>query len=179
MWLDRTIANNFLIRLVTITTACFLPLSSMHTQWHPSSSCAFYLSGYEEILQHMYTESHWLKWYYYRQRGDGDDMTTSSPYSNMIISPCNYHGNNGKWDVSHHIDLNTQTDIPHFKQVIIMATICDYCGYRSNEVKSGTGISETGTRIDLKITDPSDLNRDILKVQYFLLYWPYLSIFFI
>lgn len=46
-----------------------------------------------------------------------------------------------------------------------MATTCDYCGKKTNEVKSGAGISETGTRINLKLTDPSDLSRDILKVH--------------
>ena len=55
-------------------------------------------------------------------------------------------------------------DIPHFKQVVVMATNCEYCGYRSNEVKSGSGVSEHGTRIKLRLTDPSDLSRDILKV---------------
>ena len=49
-----------------------------------------------------------------------------------------------------------------------MATTCDYCGHKSNEVKSGAGISETGIRIDLKLTHPMDLNRDILKVCYHL-----------
>lgn len=56
------------------------------------------------------------------------------------------------------------SDIPHFKQVIVMATACNSCGYKSNEVKSGTGVSEMGTQIKLKITDPSDLSRDVLKV---------------
>lgn len=56
-------------------------------------------------------------------------------------------------------------DIPHFKQVIIMATVCSSCGYRSNEVKSGTGVSPKGTKITLRLTDLSDLSRDILKVQ--------------
>ena len=28
-------------------------------------------------------------------------------------------------------------DIPHFKEMIIMATDCDACGYKSNEVKAG------------------------------------------
>ena len=60
--------------------------------------------------------------------------------------------------------LTAETDIPHFKEVIIMATTCDYCGWKTNEVKSGAGISETGVRISLKLTDPSDLNREILKV---------------
>ena len=34
-----------------------------------------------------------------------------------------------------------------------------------NEVKSGAGVSEKGTRITLYLTDPSDLSRDILKVR--------------
>ena len=46
-----------------------------------------------------------------------------------------------------------------------MALTCDTCGYRSNEVKSGAGVSEKRTRITLHLTDPSDLSRDILKVR--------------
>ena len=46
-----------------------------------------------------------------------------------------------------------------------MATSCDYCGHKTNEVKSGGGIEPTGTRITLKVTDPSDLSRDLLKVR--------------
>lgn len=55
-------------------------------------------------------------------------------------------------------------DIPHFKEVVIMATNCQQCGYKSNEVKAGGPISPQGKRITLKITDPEDLSRDILKV---------------
>ncbi|NWI67364.1 ZPR1 protein, partial [Todus mexicanus] len=54
--------------------------------------------------------------------------------------------------------------IPHFKEVIIMATNCDSCGHRTNEVKSGGAIEAQGTRITLRITDPSDMTRDVLKV---------------
>jgi zinc finger protein len=56
-------------------------------------------------------------------------------------------------------------DIPHFKEVVIMATSCDHCGYKHNEVKSGSGISEKGKRIELHLIDPSDLSRDILKSE--------------
>ncbi len=45
-----------------------------------------------------------------------------------------------------------------------MATVCDACGYRDNEVKSGSGIEEKGSEIKLKLTDPTDLSRDVLKV---------------
>lgn len=55
--------------------------------------------------------------------------------------------------------------IPHFKEVIIMATNCDACGHRTNEVKSGGAIEPLGTKITLHITDPSDITRDILKSE--------------
>ncbi|XP_042656348.1 zinc finger protein ZPR1 isoform X1 [Tyto alba] len=55
--------------------------------------------------------------------------------------------------------------IPHFKEVIIMATNCDSCGHRTNEVKSGGAIEAQGTRITLRITDPSDMTRDVLKSE--------------
>lgn len=55
--------------------------------------------------------------------------------------------------------------IPNNRQdVLIMSTNCDHCGYRDNEVKSGTAISEKGKRITLRVEDLEDLSRDILKV---------------
>ena len=57
------------------------------------------------------------------------------------------------------------SDIPHFKEVVIMATVCDYCGHKTNEVKSGGGIEAKGKRISLKVTDVSDMSRDVLKVS--------------
>ncbi|KAI5943269.1 zinc finger protein ZPR1 isoform X1 [Manis javanica] len=55
--------------------------------------------------------------------------------------------------------------IPHFKEVIIMATSCEHCGHRTNEVKSGGAVEPLGTRITLHITDPSDMTRDLLKSE--------------
>lgn len=55
--------------------------------------------------------------------------------------------------------------IPHFKEVIIMATNCEACGHRTNEVKSGGATEELGTRISLHVTDPSDMSRDLLKSE--------------
>ncbi|CCE85214.1 Piso0_004796 [Millerozyma farinosa CBS 7064] len=56
-------------------------------------------------------------------------------------------------------------NIPYFKDVIIMSTVCDLCGYKSNEVKTGGAIPPHGRRISLKVTDPEDLARDILKSE--------------
>lgn len=57
-------------------------------------------------------------------------------------------------------------DIPHFKQVILMSTVCEDCGYRSNEVKTGGEVPEKGKKITLKVLKGSvDLARDILKSE--------------
>lgn len=56
-------------------------------------------------------------------------------------------------------------NIPHFKEVIIMATNCDSCSHRTNEVKSGGATEELGTKITLHVTDASDMTRDVLKSE--------------
>ncbi|KAI3405296.2 hypothetical protein KGF56_001893 [Candida oxycetoniae] len=56
-------------------------------------------------------------------------------------------------------------NIPHFKDVILMSTVCDHCGYKSNEVKTGGEIPAKGRKITLKVNDPEDLKRDILKSE--------------
>lgn len=57
------------------------------------------------------------------------------------------------------------TNIPHFKEVVIMATLCDSCGHRTNEVKSGGGIEEKGVRFEVRIESKLDFSRDILKSE--------------
>ncbi|CAM9641061.1 unnamed protein product [Chrysoparadoxa australica] len=55
------------------------------------------------------------------------------------------------------------TDIPHFKEIIVMSFDCPKCGYRSNEVKGGGAIPALGTAWKLKATGEADFARDILK----------------
>ncbi|KAG5326088.1 ZPR1 protein, partial [Acromyrmex heyeri] len=57
------------------------------------------------------------------------------------------------------------TNIPHFKEVVIMATLCESCGHRTNEVKSGSGIEPQGVRIEVTITGKGDFSRDLLKSE--------------
>ncbi|KAL6422699.1 hypothetical protein ACFW04_010738 [Cataglyphis niger] len=57
------------------------------------------------------------------------------------------------------------TNIPHFKEVVIMATLCESCGHRTNEVKSGSGIEPQGVRIEVMITGKEDFSRDLLKSE--------------
>lgn len=54
-------------------------------------------------------------------------------------------------------------DIPHFKEVILMATHCEACGHRTNEIKSGSGIEPQGVKISHKIKNDSDLKLEVIK----------------
>ncbi|KAG5183327.1 ZPR1 zinc-finger domain-containing protein, partial [Tribonema minus] len=59
--------------------------------------------------------------------------------------------------------LMCMADIPHFKEVIIMAFNCQECGYKSNEVKGGGEVPLQGTMHKLTAISPKDFARDILK----------------
>ncbi|KAI0884930.1 zinc finger protein zpr1 [Annulohypoxylon maeteangense] len=56
-------------------------------------------------------------------------------------------------------------DIPHFKAVVLMSTVCTDCGYRSNDVKTGGAIPDLGKKITLRVETAEDLARDILKSE--------------
>jgi zinc finger protein len=59
------------------------------------------------------------------------------------------------------------TDVPHFREIILMAFSCDNCGFRDVEVKPGGAIPEHGTVITLKLDGREnmavDLRRDCIK----------------
>ena len=55
------------------------------------------------------------------------------------------------------------TSVPFFKELIIMAFVCEHCGYRNSEIKEGGGISDKAKKITFTVTDPEDLNRDVFK----------------
>jgi len=55
--------------------------------------------------------------------------------------------------------------IPFFKELIISCFKCDNCGFKDVGIKGGGGISDKARRITLKVTKPSDLNRDLFKVR--------------
>jgi len=59
--------------------------------------------------------------------------------------------------------LMKPTDVPFFQTVIIMATTCESCGHRTNEVKSAGAIKDLGCRLSVRIEKEEDLKRDVLK----------------
>ncbi|KAK3149268.1 hypothetical protein QOZ80_3AG0215130 [Eleusine coracana subsp. coracana] len=55
------------------------------------------------------------------------------------------------------------TKIPYFREVIVMATTCDVCGYRNSELKPGGEIPAKGKKITLRVQNAKDLTRDVIK----------------
>uniref|UniRef100_A0A0E0ID91 Zinc finger ZPR1-type domain-containing protein n=1 Tax=Oryza nivara TaxID=4536 RepID=A0A0E0ID91_ORYNI len=54
-------------------------------------------------------------------------------------------------------------EIPYFREVIVMATTCDMCGYRNSELKPGGEIPAKGKKITLRVQNGKDLTRDVIK----------------
>lgn len=87
---------------------------------------------------------------------DGVDIVDGQIYE--IQSPCP--------GCSKDCTINIKkVNIPHFKEVIIMSTVCDHCGYTTREIKTGGEIPEKGQRIKLQVENVTDLSRDILKSE--------------
>jgi len=55
--------------------------------------------------------------------------------------------------------------IPHFKDVVVMATNCSACGHRDSEVKASGGVAANGLKLTLSIERVEDLSRDVLKSE--------------
>ena len=87
--------------------------------------------------------------------GNGDERLGRSEVIS-IPSQCPNCGTEGN-------SLTAVTDIPHFKEVIIMAFTCENCGFRNNEVKGGGAVPTLGTEVTLRVTAAEDLKRDVLK----------------
>ncbi|KAL7241723.1 hypothetical protein ACSBR1_014334 [Camellia fascicularis] len=55
------------------------------------------------------------------------------------------------------------TNIPYFREVIVMASSCDACGYRNSELKPSGRIPENGKKITVLVKNINDLSRDVIK----------------
>jgi zinc finger protein len=60
------------------------------------------------------------------------------------------------------------TDVPHFKEVILMGFSCDGCGWKNVEVKGGGAVPPMGTITELcfvpnMVYSMQDLGRDVIK----------------
>ena len=57
------------------------------------------------------------------------------------------------------------TRIPYFREVVVMCTSCDACGYRNSELRSGGEIPARGRTVRLQVRSGADLNRDVIKSE--------------
>jgi len=67
------------------------------------------------------------------------------------------------------------TTIPHFRDVILIAFVCQFCGHKSNEVKAGGAISPSGRKYTLHNAH-TDINRSVLKSETASVYIPELHL---
>lgn len=76
--------------------------------------------------------------------------------------------------------LMCTTDIPFFKEVIIMSFNCDECGWRNVEVKGGGATPDTGRIMKLHVTPgefaAEDMRRDCIKSDTAMLLIPELEL---
>ena len=57
------------------------------------------------------------------------------------------------------------TQIPYFREVVVMCTSCEACGYRNSDLRSGGAIPAKGRSITLAVSGVRDLSRDIIKSE--------------
>lgn len=74
----------------------------------------------------------------------------------IMKAPCGVCGEEGEM-------TSCTCEIPFFKEICIMAFLCEHCGYKDSEVKTSGQMSEKGKRITLRVNDIEDLNRDLFK----------------
>jgi zinc finger protein len=56
-----------------------------------------------------------------------------------------------------------------------MSFDCEHCGFRNNELQSGSKIEDRGVKITLDVKEPRDLNRQIVKSDFTSLHIPELE----
>eukprot|EP01033_Poteriospumella_lacustris_P013141 gene13141-9409_t len=72
--------------------------------------------------------------------------------------------------------LTALTNIPHFKEVIIMSFTCKFCGQRTSDVKAGGAVPTYGTEVRLLLTSEEDMKRDVLKSDTAMIHIPELDL---
>lgn len=58
------------------------------------------------------------------------------------------------------------SNIPFFKDVLVVSFHCPHCGYKNNEIQNAGVLAEHGKKITLTVNDKEDLERDICKGEF-------------
>ena len=68
------------------------------------------------------------------------------------------------------------TNIPFFKDVLVVSFTCDHCHWRNNEIENAGVLSEMGHKISLKVTCKEDMDRDICRGEFATTFIPELQL---
>lgn len=58
------------------------------------------------------------------------------------------------------------TEIPFFKEIVIMSFSCPHCNYKNNELQPASTLEDFGSKITLNVTNKEDLGRDIVRSKH-------------
>lgn len=124
------------------------------------SGCSFIEFSPDENANNIKTE------YYERSKEQQESLgfSTQDPDSLDVLDEDVYNFSGFCSSCGANCDTRMQTiSIPFFSDLLIMSTLCDKCGYKSNEIKCGGPIPDKGKVITFTIKNIEDLNRDVLK----------------
>ncbi|KAI3476317.1 hypothetical protein L1887_62081 [Cichorium endivia] len=68
------------------------------------------------------------------------------------------------------------TYIPYFREVIVVSFSCPHCGNRNSEIQSAGQIQTKGCLYTVHVTNPTDLNRQVVKSEHCTITIPELQI---
>ncbi len=68
------------------------------------------------------------------------------------------------------------TNIPFFKDILVVSFSCPHCNYRNNEVQNAGVLAELGHKLTLTVTCKDDLNRDICRSEFATTFIPELQL---
>lgn len=56
--------------------------------------------------------------------------------------------------------------------MVLISFVCEFCGYKNSEIKTGGEVSSKGLRMTLKVENSEDLNWDFFKSDSALVWIP-------
>ena len=68
------------------------------------------------------------------------------------------------------------TNIPFFKDLLVVSFSCPHCNYRNNEIQNAGVLAELGHKITLTVDKKEDLDRDIVRSEFATTFVPELNL---
>ena len=68
------------------------------------------------------------------------------------------------------------TNIPFFKDILVVSFSCPHCNYRNNEIQNAGVLAELGHKLTLTVNSREDLDRDICRGEFATTYIPELQL---